>query len=48
MSNASHLEGTLHFIEGVSVVAHEAAGLGDVAEFFGQLQQGELSSDTLC
>lgn len=29
-------------IEGVAVIPHEAAGLGDAAKLLGKLEQGEL------
>ncbi len=35
-------EGAAHLIEGVAVVAHDLAGLGDVTEFLGQLQYRDL------
>jgi len=44
---AADLEGAAHLIEGVAVVAHDLAGTGDVAQFVGQLQQGQLAFDTL-
>ena len=37
--NAADFEGLLDLIEGVTVVAHDLAGLGDVAQFLGELQQ---------
>jgi hypothetical protein len=45
--HAAHLEGTAHLVEGVAVVAHHLAGAGDVAEFVGQLQQGQFALGTL-
>jgi hypothetical protein len=45
--HAPGLEGAPHLIEGVAVETHDAAGLGDVAELLGELQQRELASDTL-
>ena len=42
------LEGSLDLVERVPVVAHDPAGFRDAAEFFGQLQQRQLSSSTLC
>lgn len=45
--NAADLKGTLDFVEGVAVIAHEPAGLGDVAELLGELQQGQFSLGTL-
>src|SRR5437867_4259633 len=39
--DASHLEGALDLVESVPVIAYDLAGLGDVAQFFSQLQQGE-------
>ena len=41
------LEGAPDFIERVPVVAHDAAGLGDVLQFLGKMQQRELASSTL-
>src|SRR5215470_866464 len=45
--DAADLEGTPDLVEAVAVVTHEAAGLRDVAELFGQAQQRELSPGTL-
>lgn len=45
--DAAGLEGTLDLVERVAVVAHQLAGLGHIAEFFGQLQQGRLALGTL-
>lgn len=36
--HAADLEGPAHLVEGVAVVAHDPAGLRDVAELLGQLQ----------
>src|SRR5262249_1010813 len=44
---AAHLERPLDLVERVAVVAHDLAGLGDVAELRGELEQGELPSGTL-
>jgi hypothetical protein len=41
------LEGAADFVERVAMETHDAASLGDVAEFIGQLQQRELAFDTL-
>jgi hypothetical protein len=45
--DASDLEGAAHLVEGVAVVAHEAPGLGDVAELLDELEQAELAAGTL-
>src|SRR5262249_44377879 len=45
--DAADLEGAADLIERVAMVAHETAGLGDVAELLGKLQQRELASGTL-
>jgi hypothetical protein len=45
--DATDLEGTFDFVEGVAVIAHELAGFGDVAELLGELQQGQFSLGTL-
>ena len=45
--NAADLEGLLDLGESVAVIAHDLAGLGHVAEFLGQLQQGQLPLGTL-
>ena len=45
---AADVEGALHLVERVAVVAHDLAALGDVAQFFSELEQRELSSGTLC
>jgi hypothetical protein len=44
--DAADLEGA-DFVEGGTVLAHEFAGLGDVTELLGQLQQGQCSLGTL-
>jgi hypothetical protein len=44
---SSDLEGTADLVEGVAVVAHDAAGLVDVAELLRALQQKGFSS-VLC
>jgi CSLREA domain-containing protein len=41
------LDGAADLVERVAVVAHDAAGLGDVAQLLGELEQGELPSSTL-
>lgn len=41
------LERPANLLEGVAVVAHDPAGLGDVAQFVGELQQRELAFDTV-
>src|SRR5690606_37752206 len=46
-SDAADLEGTTNLVEGVAVITHYLAGLGHVAEFFGQLQQGQFPLGTL-
>jgi len=46
-SDAADLEGPSDLIEGVAVIAHDAAGLRDVAELLGKLEQGELPLGTL-
>jgi len=46
-SDAADLKGPPDLVEGVAVVAHQLAGLRYVAEFLGQLQQGEFSLGTL-
>jgi len=46
--HAAGLEGFAHLVEGVAVKAYDPGGLGNVAEFLGQLQQAELAFDTLC
>jgi hypothetical protein len=38
-SHATDLEGALHLVERVAVIAHQFAGLRDVAELFGELRQ---------
>jgi hypothetical protein len=45
--HATGLEGPADLVEGVAVVAHETAGLGDVLELGRKLQQRELASRTL-
>jgi hypothetical protein len=51
--HAADLKRALDLIERVAVVAHDArvahdaAGLGHVAQFLGQLEQGQLPSGTL-
>jgi hypothetical protein len=45
--HATDLEGALDLVERVAVVAHDAAGLGAVAQFLGQVEQGQLPSGTL-
>ena len=40
--DAAHLEGAPGLVERVTVVAHDLAGLGNVAQFLGQLQQDSL------
>ena len=45
--DSAGLEGALDLVERVTVVAHDLARLGDVAEFLGQLQQRELALGTL-
>ena len=45
--HAADLERLLDLVEGVAVVAHDLAGLRDVAQFFGQLQQRQLTLGTL-
>ncbi len=47
-AHAADLEGSADLVEGVAVIAHDFAGLGDVAELFGQLQQRQLALGTLC
>ena len=44
---SSRLEGPSHLVEGVAVVSHEAAGLGDVTELLGEFERRELPSGTL-
>ena len=46
-ADAADLEGAADLVESVSVIAHDLAGRGHVAEFLGQLQQGELAFGTL-
>jgi hypothetical protein len=46
-AGAAHLKGALDLVERVAVVAHDLAGLREVSEFFGELQQRELSFGTL-
>jgi hypothetical protein len=45
--DAADLEGAADLVEGVAVVAHQPAGLGDIAELLGKLEQRELPSGTL-
>lgn len=45
--DATDLEGTAHLVERIAVIAHQLAGLGDVAELLGQLQLGQFSLGTL-
>jgi hypothetical protein len=45
--HATHLEGAPDLVERVAVVAHDLAGLGDIAGLLGELEQGELPSSTL-
>lgn len=45
--DAPRLEGPTDLVEGVAVVAHDLAGTGNIAEFVGQLQQGQLAFGTL-
>jgi len=45
--DASDLEGTSDFVEGVSMVAHDVTGFGHVAELLGELEQGQFPSGTL-
>jgi hypothetical protein len=45
--DATDLEGPADLVEGFPVVAHDAAGLGDVLELLRQLQQRQLPSSTL-
>src|SRR5262245_27747789 len=44
---SSHLEGALDLVERVAVVAHDLAGLRDVPQLGGELQQRQLPSGTL-
>jgi hypothetical protein len=44
---AADLEGAADFVEGVAVVTHDLARAGNVAELFGELEKGELSSCTV-
>lgn len=37
--HAADLEGLLDLVEGFAMVAHDLAGPGNIAQFFGQLQQ---------
>ena len=46
-ADAADLERALDLVERVAVVAHDLAGLGDVAELVGELQQRQLPSGTL-
>ncbi|MFO1307072.1 MAG: hypothetical protein U1F64_01310 [Burkholderiales bacterium] len=46
-SDAPGLKGTAHFIKAVAMEAHDLGGLGDVAEFLGELQQRQFAFDTL-
>jgi hypothetical protein len=45
--HAARLEGAAHFVDGVAVKTHDAAGLGHVAEVVGELQRRALAFDTL-
>ena len=45
--DAADLEGALHLVERIAVVAHQLAGLRDVAELLSELQQGQLPSGTV-
>lgn len=46
-SDAADLEGPADLVEAVPVVAHEMAGLRDVAELLGELEQRELALGVL-
>ena len=45
--DAADLKRPADFVEGVAVVAHDAAGFSDVLQFLGKMQQRELPSSTL-
>lgn len=45
--DTADLERTSDFVEGVSMVAHDVAGFGHVAELLGELEQGQFPSGTL-
>jgi hypothetical protein len=45
--DTADLEGASDFVEGVSMVAHDATGFGHVADLLGELEQGQFPSGTL-
>ena len=45
--NATDFEGLLDLVEGITMVVHDLAGLGDVAQYLGELQQWEIALGTL-
>jgi hypothetical protein len=47
ISHPTGLERAAHLVEGVAVIAHDLARLGDVAKLLGQLQQRQLAFGTL-
>jgi hypothetical protein len=45
--HAANLEGALHLVERVAVVAHQLAGFRNIAELLSELQQGQFPSGTV-
>jgi hypothetical protein len=45
--DAADLERAPDLVEGVAVIAHELAGLGDIAEFIGESEQRQLALGTV-
>jgi hypothetical protein len=45
--DTADLKGASDFVEGVSMVTHDLAGFGHVAELLGELEQGQFPSGTL-